>query len=199
MSKPSLAAGNQDDPLPIRLRRFYQKAKIIGLITLLFAFPVKVIAKDYQPAYKNSEFLFPSASEKKEDLLASVQGNALVEFNNPETIKREKKLILSKKSVRQQSLSLKKWVLATAYSSTVDQCDSSPFITASGVHVHDGTIAANFLRFGAKVKFPALFGDKIFTVEDRMKSNHKIDIWFPTRQEALNFGAKRTIMEIVVE
>ena len=91
----------------------------------------------------------------------------------------------------------KKLVLVTAYSSTVDQCDSTPFITANGTHVHDGTIAANFLKFGTKVKFPSLYGDKIFIVEDRMKSNYKVDIWFPTRQEAINFGAKRVEMEIL--
>ena len=89
-----------------------------------------------------------------------------------------------------------KLVLVTAYSSTVDQTDSTPFITANGTHVHDGTIAANFLKFGTKVKFPSLYGDKIFTVEDRMKSDYKVDIWFPTRQEALNFGAKRVEIEI---
>ena len=174
MSEFSLATNNQDDPLPVRLRRFYQKLKIISLIMLLFAFPIKVIAEDYQPVYNNNEFLFPPISDKKENLLVSVQGNALVEFNNPETIKREKRLTLSKKSTRQQNLSLKKWVLVTAYSSTVDQCDSTPFITASGIHVHNGTVAANFLRFGTKIKFPVLFGDKIFIVEDRMKNNHKI-------------------------
>ena len=90
----------------------------------------------------------------------------------------------------------RKLVLVTAFSSTVDQTDSTPFITASGTRVHDGTIAANFLKFGTKVKFPSLYGDKIFTVEDRMKSDYKVDIWFPTRQEALNFGAKRVEIEI---
>ncbi len=88
-------------------------------------------------------------------------------------------------------------VLATAYSSTVDQCDSTPFITANGTHVHDGTLAANFLKFGTKVKFPALYGDKIFIVEDRMRSNTKVDLWFPTRQEAINFGARVIEMEIL--
>ncbi|MCK5084296.1 MAG: 3D domain-containing protein [Candidatus Pacebacteria bacterium] len=101
------------------------------------------------------------------------------------------------KEVEKIKVKSKKMVLVTAYSSTVDQCDSTPFITANGTHVHDGTIAANFLKFGTKVKFPSLYGDKIFTVEDRMKSNYKVDIWFPTRQEAINFGAKRVEMEIL--
>jgi len=88
-------------------------------------------------------------------------------------------------------------VLATAYSSTVDQCDSTPFITANGTRVHNGTLAANFLKFGTKVRFPSLYGDKIFTVEDRMRSNTKVDLWFPTRQEAKNFGVKIVEMEVL--
>ena len=47
------------------------------------------------------------------------------------------------------------------------------------------------------MKFPSLYGDKIFIVEDRMKSNYKVDIWFPTRQEAKNFGIKRVEIEIL--
>ena len=105
-----------------------------------------------------------------------------------EKIKIAPKKIVPKKKMR---------VLATAYSSTVDQCDSTPFITANGTRVHDGTLAANFLKFGTKVKFPALYGDKIFIVEDRMRSNTKVDLWFPTRQEAINFGARVIEMEVL--
>ena len=83
-------------------------------------------------------------------------------------------------------------VVLTAYSSTSDQTDSTPFITASNSRVHDGVVAANFLDFGTKVKIPSLFGDKVFTVEDRMakKHNDKIDIWFPERHLAKNFGVQ---------
>ena len=191
-----MTANNQDDPLPLEFKRFCQKARIIALIALFFALPLNVIAEDHQLADEFNNSFFPSTNEENENLLASVQENALMELNNPETVKREEGTVLSQESANQE-LSFKKWVLATAYSSTVDQCDSSPFTTASGTHVHDGTIAANFLRFGTKVRFPALFGNKIFIVEDRMKSNSKVDIWFPTRQEALQFGAKTTIMEIL--
>ncbi len=88
-------------------------------------------------------------------------------------------------------------VLTTAYSSTPDQTDASPFITASGTRVHDGTIAINTLPFGTKVKFPEVFGNKVFTVEDRMGSDHKADIWFPTREQALKFGARKIKIEVV--
>ena len=89
-------------------------------------------------------------------------------------------------------------VIATGYSSTPDQTDDSPFYTASGKHVRDGFIAANFLKFGTRVKIPAMFGDKVFVVEDRMhpRFSNRVDIWFATRSEAYKFGKRE--VEIVV-
>lgn len=80
----------------------------------------------------------------------------------------------------------------TAYSSTPDQTDSTPFTTASGKSVADGIIASNILPFGTKVQIPAFFGNKIFTVEDRMSKRIKntIDIWMPTRAKAIIFGSR---------
>lgn len=91
-------------------------------------------------------------------------------------------------------------VLITAYSSTEDQTDDTPFITASGKYVKDGIIANNMLPFGTKVKIPSLYGDKVFTVQDRMnrkKGNYHIDIWMPSRDLALNFGVKTAQLEIL--
>ncbi|MFH1714285.1 MAG: hypothetical protein ABH831_01680 [Candidatus Nealsonbacteria bacterium] len=87
----------------------------------------------------------------------------------------------------------------TAYSSTADQCSGNPFITASGARVHDGTIAANCLPFGTKVKFPDIYGDKVFVVEDRLAARmgcNTIDIWFPDRGSALGFGRAYTKVEV---
>ena len=91
------------------------------------------------------------------------------------------------------------WVTVTAYSSTADQCDSNPFTTASGTHVRDGVIATNLLAFGTKVKFPSIYGDKIFVVEDRMsrRFSNRADIWFSTREEATRFGVRKLEMVIV--
>jgi len=46
---------------------------------------------------------------------------------------------------------------------------------------------------------PDLYGDKIFIVEDRMNKRYtyRVDIWFPTRQAAKNFGLKTIKIEIV--
>lgn len=87
-------------------------------------------------------------------------------------------------------------VVATGYSSTSGQTDSTPFITASGDEVADGILAANFLKFGTKVIIPDIFGTKVFTVKDRMNKRFTnrdpghIDIWFSDEEKARNFGAQ---------
>ena len=99
----------------------------------------------------------------------------------------------------QPSIKTKK-ITATAYSSTPDETDDSPFITASGTWVYDGVIASNFLPFGTKVRFPELFRDKVFTVDDKMHkrfTDTRVDIWFPDKESAKKFGIKETIMEIL--
>jgi 3D (Asp-Asp-Asp) domain-containing protein len=91
-----------------------------------------------------------------------------------------------------------RYVTVTAYSSTVDQCDDTPFITANGKWVYDGLVAANFLKFGTEIKIPEYFGDKVFTVNDRMnpKYNSRVDVWMPTREAAVQFGARYLKIEI---
>ena len=86
----------------------------------------------------------------------------------------------------------------TAYSSTVDQCDSDPFTTANGSRVKDGILAANFVPFHTKVRIPSVYGDKVFTVEDRMnrRFSNRVDIWMASRQEAIEFGVKRIEIEV---
>jgi 3D (Asp-Asp-Asp) domain-containing protein len=95
-------------------------------------------------------------------------------------------------------------VVATAYSSSWVETTGIPgvpgIITASGKHVADGIIANNMLPFGTKIKIPGLYGDKVFTVEDRMnrnKSNYHIDIWMPSRLSAINFGVKTVDIQVL--
>lgn len=91
-------------------------------------------------------------------------------------------------------------VVITAYSSTPDQTDDTPFITASGKQVADGIIANNMLPLGTKVRIPSLYGNKVFVVEDRMnkkKSNYHFDIWMSDRQSAVIFGVKTANLEIL--
>lgn len=88
----------------------------------------------------------------------------------------------------------------TAYTSTPDQTDGDPFLTASGNRVEFGTIAANGVPFGTIVKIPELFGDQRFIVADRMNSRYgfgRFDVWLPgEKDDALRFGVKRVRVEI---
>ena len=84
--------------------------------------------------------------------------------------------------------SQKVWV--TAYSSTPEETDDTPFVTAMGTKVRDGIIATNLLPFGTKVKIPKLFGNKVFVVEDRMhrRKQNNVDVWMDSKEDALEFG-----------
>ncbi len=91
-------------------------------------------------------------------------------------------------------------VVLTAYSSTVEQTDSTPFITANGTYVRDGIVANNGLPFGTEIRIPELFGEKVFSVQDRMhwrKGGYQFDIWFPTYEQAKNFGVKYAYVEVL--
>lgn len=89
-------------------------------------------------------------------------------------------------------------VIATAYTSSVSECDSDPFTTASGAKTADGVIAANGFAFGTKVRIPDYFGDRVFTVLDRMgRGGNRIDIWMHTKHEAFSWGVRKVRMEIL--
>ncbi len=126
----------------------------------------------------------PEALEDNYETISIVQGNSIMPISPLPELRIEREIR----------------VIATGYSSTVEQTDSTPFITAAGTVVRDGIIANNLLTFGTKVRIPELYGDKIFTVEDRMnqrKGYYHIDVWFDSYNEAKNFGAKRTYIEVL--
>lgn len=87
-------------------------------------------------------------------------------------------------------------VTAMAYSSSSDQTDTSPLVTASGSHVRYGIVAANFLPLGTKI----LIENREFTVEDRMNERYNnlpiIDIWMPSREAARAFGTRTLLIQI---
>lgn len=91
----------------------------------------------------------------------------------------------------------------TAYNSEPGQTDNSPCITANNFNVcqhgEEDTIAANFLKFGTKVKIPELFGDRIFVVRDRMNRRHanRVDVWMVDKTDAINFGVKVAQIQVI--
>jgi len=90
----------------------------------------------------------------------------------------------------------------TAYTSDVAQTDETPCIAASGMdiceHGKEDIIAANFLPMGTHVRIPELYGDRIFTVQDRMNAryNKHVDIWLKDYKQAKQFGLKYSKIEV---
>jgi 3D (Asp-Asp-Asp) domain-containing protein len=145
-----------------------------GVITSgsLMDIVITKINKELNNSYNQAELSLPI-----------IQQNSLIAVSNP-----------SPKPIRKIKM------IVTAYSSTPEETDNTPFITASGSKVRDGIVANNLLPFGSKIRIPEVFGDKIFEVEDRMhfrKSNYQLDVWFSNKEEAKEFGAKIATIEII--
>lgn len=91
----------------------------------------------------------------------------------------------------------------TAYNSEVGQTDNDPCTTANGFnlckHNQEDSIAANFLKFGTKVKIPELFGDRVFIVRDRMNKKHpnRVDVWMKEHDDAIHFGKRTATIQVI--
>lgn len=186
-------------------RRVPRSVFWVILVAVVFTFvvpsfvPHKALADYQQPKTKFSYAFatahFPTSIQKPKPVSAPAEVAAKVAKKAPKKAAAVITATAASQAVSGRVLT----VTATAYSSTVDQTDSNPFITASGSHVHWGTVALNGYPFGTKVRFPDMFGDQVFTVEDRTAKKYtgRADIWFPSREAALQFGRRTLRMEIL--
>lgn len=157
---------------------------IIVISCLLFEIPLIFDRKDEETAL--AEAIIQGSSNNIGEKLTISEGNSLISLANPANP--------DPKVVRKINMAV------TAYSSTIFETDETPFSTASGSTVKDGIVANNLLPFGTKIRIPEVYGDKIFTVEDRMNPKvgfYNTDIWFPSYSEAKNFGVKITYIEVL--
>lgn len=75
----------------------------------------------------------------------------------------------------------------SAYTSSVEETDDTPFITASGVKTRPGIVANNCLEFGTRV----VIGGVEYEVQDRMNRRYGcevFDIWKQSKHEARTWG-----------
>jgi len=164
------------------------------LIVLLFSLVLITISPFFELKTQNIEAVSvqPSFLIEKDyspPLLPSFQENTLFSISEP---------LLTKKEEPTPVKEIK--VIVTAYSSTPWQTDDTPFITAAGTWVRDGVVANNKHSFGTKVRFPEIYGNKIFVVEDRMhwrNGPYQFDIWMDSYEKAKEFGAKIVKAEIL--
>jgi 3D (Asp-Asp-Asp) domain-containing protein len=109
-------------------------------------------------------------------------------------------------------------VTSTAYTSSVRETDSTPFITATGARTRFGIVAVSrdllpMLPYGSQVRledlgsvsgrgrgqFDYLFRNTIFVVEDTMnpRFSWRMDIWMPNRTTAISFGVRKLRVTVV--
>jgi 3D (Asp-Asp-Asp) domain-containing protein len=95
-------------------------------------------------------------------------------------------------------------VTITAYSSTIDQTDKTPWITASLTRARPGVLALSRDLIGTFTPgAPFEYGDLVlvsgvglFRVEDTMNARWKsrADIWFPTKYMARHWGRRQGLL-----
>jgi len=166
---------------------FFEKT---GTKVLIFVLLTALTGISFQTTATRADADFEVIPEQKLDLynLPIIQNNSVSSIYNPYAF--QESLIVFEKIP----------VVVTGYSSTPEETDDDPYTTANGSTVKEGIVANNLLAFGTKIRLPEIYGDKIFVVDDRMnpkKGDYHIDIWFPTKEEAKNFGAKITYIEIL--
>lgn len=161
----------------------YRKIEILVLLALLFEFSCPHYSLAFNAVGPEESIMLPDLVIK-----AAPEENQKVSLIIP---------------IREIKVLATYQIPITAYSSTVDQCDSTPCITANGfnlcAHNQEDVVAANFLPFGTKVRIPEIFGDQIFTVQDRMNVRYyyRADVWMRTYQAASEFGIKYTKLEVI--
>ena len=94
-------------------------------------------------------------------------------------------------------------VVATAYSSRVEETDSTPCIAARGYDLctadKENVIASNFLAIGTRVRFPDYNPDIVYTVVDTMNerfTDNRVDFWKKSKDKARSFGKQYLKMEV---
>lgn len=145
-----------------------------------------------QPVSASNEVLAADEREKIDTLFAFTPAYAIASSNNNE------EQVLPVENAAPARAMTTRAMTVTAYSSTPEETDDTPFITASGTHVRDGIVATNQFPFGTKVLIPQYFGEKVFVVEDRMhrRKKNNLDIWMSSKEKALRFGI--TTADVVI-
>lgn len=172
----------------------HKQKGFLGWVKLSTFFPILAIILIGAPLWISSfsqktEAEFTTKEVPIGEMLSLVQNNSILPYENGGATS----LAFQEKVNRLP-------VVVTAYSSSPQETDADPYTTAAGTRVRQGIVANNLLPLGTKIRFPELYGNRIFVVEDRMnkkKRGDQIDIWFPSYDEARSFGTKRTYIEVL--
>ena len=196
-----------EDLVPLSRRQYTVLALIVACVFQFLFFFAPVLAAE-AVAQDDSIVRVNISSKKSADpivaaLIAEAQAKEMVtEEVVSELASTSKEIEVVKPSVKVVRTSTH---TMTAYNSDPAQTDNTPCITANGFdvckHNVEDTIAANFLKFGTKVRIPELYGDRVFVVRDRMNKRYsdRVDIWMKEKVDARKFGVKVAKIEVIEE
>jgi len=158
--------------------------KILFLVSLLFSFTQimpqhMVLAKEVEVDYGRgpSELIFINHPDNNQSPDPPPENNIKIISSLPEN----------------ESLPYyETYITATAYTSRESETDGSPYLAAWGDHVFWGMIASNAFSKGTKIQIPDYFGNKMFSILDRMNERYyyRIDVWMDDLNNATSWGAK---------
>jgi len=187
----------KEEIIPLSRKQYLSLFLYIAVLFQFVLFFSPALAKNYEEIEQEKYFTNLSAENIEEDLQLKEE---ILETSFPI----HESLVELYSSEEYEIVSSSIYTM-TAYNSEEGQTDSTPCITANGFNVcqHgiEDTVAANFLPFGTKIRIPELFGDRIFIVRDRMNARytHRVDMWMLEKSDALQFGVKRTKIEVLKE
>ncbi len=162
-------------------------------------FPVPTFADTENPSIS-------SGNITNYQLAPENQGFSIIDILNPQVMIDGSEQSESSHLPQNKGLEAKYTVTAviTAYNSDIGQTDQTPCVTANGFdlckHAQEDTVAINGIKMGTKVRFPELFGDRVFVVRDRMNARYgseHADVWMLSRADAKSFGVKVAKMEVL--
>lgn len=208
----------------IKLKKKFNWKSVFGIIYILAIFAVAFVATKYERNTCDSEINetkthYEQQIQEKDNLIKTLEEektnlNTKVEELNKE-IETLKTARTKTTSVTSRSNTIKKsqetvqvnatpssgkwiWANVSAYCPCAKCCGKTNGITASGTKATaKRTIAApKSYAFGTKIE---IAGMGIYTVEDRggAITGNKIDIYFNTHQEALQFGRRNLQIKVV--
>ena len=85
----------------------------------------------------------------------------------------------------------------TGYTSSVDETDDTPFLTASGETTRHGIVACpSRFEFGTVIEIEGTRYECKDRMNKRYRDQNRFDIWFETKTEARNWGVKEVVVAV---